>query len=70
MLAYVGGARALADLPVWRSSGLAAWFFWNSVYLTNSVSFKNRTMNAIQWIKSRVFGRDVVSFQNKTSWKD
>ncbi len=69
MLAYVGGMRALADLPIWRSSGVFGWLFWNSAYLTNSVSAKNKAMNALQWAKCRIWGRDVVTFDNTTSWR-
>ena len=70
MLAYVGGMRALADLPIWRSSGVFGWLFWTSAYLTDSVSPKNKAMNALQWAKCQIWGRDVVTFDNSTSWKE
>lgn len=68
MLAYVGGGRALVDLPFFRTSGFFAWMFWNSAYLNSQVSWKNRLLIPATWLKARVFGRDVVSFEDKPSW--
>lgn len=59
MLAYVGGGRALADLPGVKWSGRAAWLFWKSVYLTKLVSFANKVKVLLDWIKARLLGRDL-----------
>lgn len=62
MLAYVGGGRALADLPGAQWSGRAAWFFWRSVYLTKLVSLPNKAKVLFDWIKAALFGRDISRF--------
>ncbi len=62
MLAYVGGGRALADLPQVKGSGFGAWFFWRSAYLTKLVSLKNKILVLFDWIKAALFGRDISRF--------
>jgi NADH dehydrogenase FAD-containing subunit len=62
MLAYVGGSRALVDLRGVKWSGLWAWFFWRSVYLTKLVSFANKAKVLFDWLKARLFGRDLARF--------
>jgi NADH:ubiquinone reductase (non-electrogenic) len=62
MLAYVGGSRALVDLPGVKWSGRWAWFFWRSVYLTKLVSFANKAKVLFDWLKARLFGRDLARF--------
>jgi NADH:ubiquinone reductase (non-electrogenic) len=64
MLAYVGGSKALADIPRadvhWR--GETTYFFWRSAYLTRLVSLKNKVLVLFDWIKARLFGRDLSKF--------
>jgi NADH:ubiquinone reductase (non-electrogenic) len=62
MLAYIGGRQALADLPHVKWSGRAAWLFWRSVYLTKLVSPANKVKVLFDWIKARLFGRDLSRF--------
>ncbi|HEX2254404.1 MAG TPA: FAD-dependent oxidoreductase [Thermoanaerobaculia bacterium] len=62
MLAYVGGGRALADLPQVKWSGRGAWFFWRSVYVTKLVSNSNKLQVLFDWLKNRLFGRDTSRF--------
>lgn len=62
MLAYIGGGQALADLPQVKWSGRTAWLFWRSVYLTKLVSLANKTKVLFDWVKSRLFGRDLSRF--------
>ena len=62
MLAYIGSNRALADLTSVRAHGYATWLFWRSVYLTKLVSAKNKILVLFDWLKTRVFGRDVSRF--------
>lgn len=62
MLAYVGGGRALADLPHAKWKGRAAWIFWRSVYLTKLVSLSNKMKVLLDWVKARLFGRDLSRF--------
>jgi NADH:ubiquinone reductase (non-electrogenic) len=62
MLAYIGGNRALADLDTFKGRGWATWLFWRSAYLTRIVSLKNKVMVLFDWVKARVFGRDISQF--------
>jgi NADH:ubiquinone reductase (non-electrogenic) len=62
MLAYIGGGKALAELPTVQWSGRTAWVFWRSVYLTKLVSPANKVKVLFDWIKARVFGRDLSRF--------
>jgi NADH:quinone reductase (non-electrogenic) len=62
MLAYIGGGQALADLPHVKWSGRGAWLFWRSVYLTKLVSLANKAKVLFDWIKARLFGRDLSRF--------
>lgn len=64
MLAYIGDNEALADIPKaglhWR--GAFTFLFWRSAYLTRLVSFKNKILVLFDWIKTRLFGRDMSKF--------
>ncbi len=62
MLAYIGGGQALADLPQVKWSGRGAWLFWRSVYITKLVSPANKIKVLFDWIKARLFGRDLSRF--------
>jgi NADH:ubiquinone reductase (non-electrogenic) len=62
MLAYIGGGEALADLPKVKWSGRGAWLFWRSVYLTKLVSLANKAKVLFDWVKARLFGRDLSRF--------
>jgi len=61
-LAYVGGNRAVSDLPVGQLQGIWAWLFWRSAYMTNLVSLRNKILVPMTWFKTFFFGRDVSSF--------
>lgn len=62
MLAYVGDDRALADLDAIKGRGWSTWLFWRSAYLSRIVSIRNKTLVLFDWIKTRVFGRDISQF--------
>ncbi len=62
MLAYIGGGQALADLPGVKWSGRTAWLFWRSVYITKLVSPANKVKVLFDWLKARLFGRDLSRF--------
>ena len=64
MLAYVGESKALADVPKARLHlrGAITYFFWRSAYLTRLVSTKNKVLVLFDWIKTRIFGRDMSKF--------
>ncbi|EED14869.1 alternative NADH-dehydrogenase [Talaromyces stipitatus ATCC 10500] len=62
-LAYIGKERAVADIS-WVSGNIASggtmtYLFWRSAYLSMVFSARNRILVATDWIKAKVFGRDV-----------
>ncbi|KAH7926603.1 NDE2, mitochondrial external NADH dehydrogenase [Leucogyrophana mollusca] len=62
-LAYIGSDKAIADLPIfgreWASGGVATFLFWRSAYLSTLFSLRNRTLVASDWMRVKLFGRDV-----------
>jgi len=62
-LAYIGSDKAIADLPFmngnFASGGVATFLFWRSAYLSSLFSLRNRTLVATDWLKVKLFGRDV-----------
>jgi NADH:ubiquinone reductase (non-electrogenic) len=62
MLAYIGGNRALADLESYKGKGWTTWLFWRSAYLTRLVGLKNKILVLFDWLKTRLFGRDISQF--------
>ena len=64
MLAYIGNEEALAEVPKARLRwhGALTYLAWRSAYLTRLVSFKNKVLVLLDWIKTRVFGRDMSKF--------
>ncbi|KAL2005489.1 hypothetical protein VTN00DRAFT_2700 [Thermoascus crustaceus] len=62
-LAYIGKERAVADIS-WLSGNIASggtmtYLFWRSAYLSMCFSTRNRILVALDWIKAKLFGRDV-----------
>ncbi|MBI1803969.1 MAG: FAD-dependent oxidoreductase [Ignavibacteriae bacterium] len=62
MLAYIGSNKALADLASIKGHGYYAYLFWRSAYITRLVSFKNKILVLFDWMKARLFGRDISQF--------
>jgi len=62
-LAYIGSDKAIADLPFFNGSfasgGVLTYYFWRSAYLSTLFSLRNRTLVATDWVRTKVFGRDV-----------
>ncbi|KAJ3135398.1 NADH:ubiquinone oxidoreductase [Physocladia obscura] len=59
-LAYVGGDKAIAELPGnIHLSGAATYLFWKSAYLSNLFSLRNRILVGFDWVKCKMFGRDI-----------
>ncbi|KAI0081362.1 FAD/NAD-P-binding domain-containing protein [Panus rudis PR-1116 ss-1] len=62
-LAYIGSEKAIADLPFSTGNlavgGVATYLFWRSAYLSRLFSLRNRTLVATDWLKVKLFGRDV-----------
>ncbi|XP_006456018.1 NDE2 mitochondrial external NADH dehydrogenase [Agaricus bisporus var. bisporus H97] len=68
-LAYIGSEKAVADLPFMNGNvatgGVATYMFWRSAYLSTLFSLRNRTLVATDWIKVKLFGRDVAREQTE-----
>lgn len=63
-LAYVGMDQAVADLALWPESNFASggrltYWFWRSAYISMCFSMRNKVLVALDWLKVKVFGRDV-----------
>lgn len=62
-LAYVGSDKAIADIPFINgniaSGGAATFLFWRSAYISNLFSLRNKTLVVFDWVKVKIFGRDV-----------
>jgi NADH dehydrogenase len=48
-LATIGRSRAVADLPMTRIGGFAAWLLWLGVHLTYLIGFENRLVVLVRW---------------------
>lgn len=62
-LAYIGSERAVADIS-WLSGNFASggtltYLFWRSAYLSMCFSTRNRILVIVDWLKAKMFGRDV-----------
>ncbi|KAL0253093.1 NADH:ubiquinone oxidoreductase [Diplodia seriata] len=62
-LAYIGSEKAVADIT-WltgnfATGGTLTYFFWRSAYLSMCFSTRNRVLVLVDWVKAKVFGRDV-----------
>lgn len=62
-LAYIGSERAVADIS-WLSGNFASggtltYLFWRSAYLSMCFSTRNRILVCLDWMKAKMFGRDV-----------
>jgi NADH dehydrogenase FAD-containing subunit len=67
LLAYVGSANALAqvqtgNIKLGEYSSRAGNLLWRSVYLVKQVSTRNRVLVLNDWLRTRVFGRDISRF--------
>ncbi|KAG2487513.1 hypothetical protein HYH03_013931 [Edaphochlamys debaryana] len=67
MMAYVGNNRALTQVEAFdvlnlKMFGTFAFLLWKSVYITKQVSFRNRVLILFDWLKARMFGRDISLF--------
>jgi len=62
-LAYIGKERAVADIS-WlagnfASGGTMTYLFWRSAYISMVFSPRNKILVIVDWIKAKLFGRDV-----------
>lgn len=57
--AYVGGERAVLQLPVIGSlTGWATMWLWRAAYLNQAVSWRMEFLIALDWMKAHALGRD------------
>jgi len=65
-LAYIGMERAVADISWWNgnlaSGGTWTYLFWRSAYLSMCFSTRNRILVTLDWLKVKIFGRDVSRY--------
>merc|ERR1712241_209215 len=68
ILAYTGGGTALSQLQLApgeksvKGTGKIGFGVWRSVYLSKQVSWRNRALVSIDWLKKQVFGREITTF--------
>ncbi|KAK3692221.1 pyridine nucleotide-disulfide oxidoreductase-domain-containing protein [Podospora appendiculata] len=62
-LAYIGSDKAVADVSWFNGNfatgGNLTYLFWRSAYLSMCFSTRNRLLVCNDWVKSKLFGRDV-----------
>ena len=63
VLAYVGASQALAQISVGEKNilgyGPLGFLLWRSIYWSKQVSWRNRVLVGVDWVKGRLFGRDI-----------
>jgi NADH dehydrogenase len=60
-LAYIGNSDAVADFGqgITVRGGWGTMYLWRSIYWSEQVSLRTRTMLAMDWLRELVFGRDI-----------
>ena len=62
-LAYIGVDEAVMDIPVVGPVvGPFAGFAWKSFETMSQISFRNQCLVATDWVRAKVFGRDISRF--------
>jgi NADH dehydrogenase FAD-containing subunit len=66
VLAYIGASEALAQISIGeintvKGSGNVGFFLWRGIYWFKQVSWRNRVSVGLDWIKTKLFGRDLGS---------
>lgn len=67
VLAYIGDDRALTQISLpfgkkLKLSGELSYLIYKSVYITKQVSVRNRVLILLDWMKAKVFGRDLSNY--------
>lgn len=65
LLAYLGRGESLTqvelgDVPVYDGAGKLPFILWRTVYLVKQVATRNRVLVNFDWLKAKVFGRDIT----------
>ncbi|CAN0112817.1 unnamed protein product, partial [Hapterophycus canaliculatus] len=45
-----------------KSTGTTGYLLWRSIYLSKQVSWRNRFLVGTDWVKTKIFGRDITRF--------
>ena len=62
-MAYVGGNKAVLEVPEGKwSGGLGAFFLWRSAYLSRQVSTNTRINLMLEWAKRPFVGRNISKY--------
>ena len=62
-LAYVGDDNAVMDIPVIGPiTGRAAGYGWKGFETISQISVRNQVLVATDWLRSKIFGRDISRF--------
>ena len=71
-LAYVGGDSAVLDFTGTRPfldrfnlqplSGRSAAYLWKSFYFTEMFTGRTKTLLAFDWVRTRLYGRDIIRY--------
>ncbi|KAJ7901621.1 NDE2, mitochondrial external NADH dehydrogenase [Mycena leptocephala] len=56
---HQGTLAALLIFLQFASGGFLTFYFWRSAYLSTLFSLRNRTLVATDWVRTKIFGRDV-----------
>lgn len=66
IMTYIGEEKSMIQLEAGskkiKLSGALTYLLWQSVYATKQVSFRNRVLVLFDWMKTKVFGRDLSQF--------
>ncbi|KAJ3102118.1 hypothetical protein HDU97_000760 [Phlyctochytrium planicorne] len=56
---YIGADNAVMDLKGVSAGGIGVFLLWRSAFLSEQVSLRTRVLLAMDWLKCKVFGRDI-----------
>lgn len=62
MLAATGRRTGVANILGFNFSGLVAWFFWRTIYLSKLPRFEKKLRVALDWALDLLFTKDLVHF--------
>ncbi|MGB7933338.1 MAG: NAD(P)/FAD-dependent oxidoreductase, partial [Gammaproteobacteria bacterium] len=60
LLASIGRRTAVAEILGLNFSGIIAWFFWRSIYLSKLPGFQKKVRVALDWMLDLFFSKELV----------